>query len=126
MTSTTLLYFLKDTFRRHRPMDPLITNVTGFSFPSGHSFSSFTFCGLIVYLLWQSKIGRGWKVGATIFFFLFATTIAFSRVYLRVHFPSDVIAGFCLSMMWLLLSIWVLHIVDKKIFRNISQDVKTK
>jgi undecaprenyl-diphosphatase len=82
--------------------------VAGFSFPSGHSFSSFTFYGLVGYLLWKSDIATAWKVTATVFLFLFASTIAFSRVYLQVHFPSDVVAGFCLSVVWLILSFWIL------------------
>lgn len=124
ITSTSLLYLLKDIFKRQRPLDPLIRHVTGFSFPSGHSFSSFTFCGLIAYLIWQSNLQNGWIIAATIVLFLFATTIAFSRVYLKVHFPSDVIAGFCLSMMWLVISIWLLNVVDKKIFNQPVKDEK--
>ncbi len=115
ITSTALLYLLKSVFKRHRPLDPLIRNVTGFSFPSGHSFSSFTFFGMIAYLIWQTQLQTAWKIFATVILFLVATSIAFSRVYLRVHYPSDVIAGFCLSMIWLMISIWVLHKLDKKV-----------
>ncbi|MDQ6762045.1 MAG: phosphatase PAP2 family protein [Bacteroidota bacterium] len=115
ITSTALLYLLKNIFQRHRPLDPLIRNVTGFSFPSGHSFSSFTFFGMIAYLIWQTQIKSGWKIFATVILFSLATAIAFSRVYLRVHYPSDVVAGFCLSMIWLMISIWALHNFDKKV-----------
>lgn len=115
ITSTALLYVLKSIFQRARPLDPLIRNVTGFSFPSGHSFSSFTFFGMIAYLLWQTQLKNSWKILTTIVLFLLATSIAFSRVYLRVHYPSDVIAGFCLSMIWLMISIWLLHKFDKKV-----------
>jgi undecaprenyl-diphosphatase len=108
LTSTGILFLLKAIFQRNRPDDPLIRNVTGFSFPSGHSFSSFTFYGLLAYLIWQTDISRSAKIGATIFLFLFPALIAFSRVYLQVHYPSDVVAGFCLSVVWLLLSFWVL------------------
>ena len=107
LTSTGILFLLKAIFQRARPLDPLIQDVAGFSFPSGHSFSAFTFYGLIAYLLWQTKISKAWKIVASILLFLFAFIIAFSRVYLRVHFPSDVIAGYCLSVVWLLLSFWV-------------------
>ncbi len=109
LTSTGVLFILKAIFQRHRPLDPLIRNVTGFSFPSGHSFSAFTFYGLIAYILWQTNISKAWKIIITILLFLFAATIAFSRVYLQVHFPSDVIAGFCLSVVWLILSNWILR-----------------
>jgi undecaprenyl-diphosphatase len=108
LTSTIVLFSLKAIFQRGRPLDPLISHVAGFSFPSGHSFSSFTFYGLVGYLLWKSDIATAWKVTATVLLFLFAATIAFSRVYLQVHFPSDVVAGFCLSVVWLILSFWIL------------------
>ena len=108
LTSTGILFLLKDIFKRNRPSDPLIRDVTGFSFPSGHSFSSFTFYGLIAYILWQTDIPKSWKIITSILLFLFAAGIALSRVYLRVHFPSDVIAGFCLSVVWLILAFWIL------------------
>ncbi len=114
LTSTFILYLFKDIFKRQRPMDPLIRNVTGFSFPSGHSFSSFTFFGLVIYVLWKSEIQKIWKILLSVALFLIASTIAFSRVYLRVHYASDVVAGFCLSVIWLMLSLWLLHITDKK------------
>lgn len=113
LSSTGILFLFKDIFKRHRPLDPLIKNVTGFSFPSGHSFSSFTFYGLLIYIIWKINIGKLWKIVSTIFLFLLATTIAFSRVYLRVHYPSDVVAGFCLSVVWLMISLWILHKADR-------------
>ena len=115
LSSTGILYLFKEIFQRQRPIDPLIRNVTGFSFPSGHSFSSFTFFGLLIYILWKTGIKKAWKILLTIVLFLFAATIAFSRVYLRVHYPSDVIAGFCLSIVWLMLSLWILHKADRVI-----------
>ncbi|MDQ6815353.1 MAG: phosphatase PAP2 family protein, partial [Bacteroidota bacterium] len=98
----------------HRPPHPLIANVSGFSFPSGHSFSSFTFVGMIIYMLWQSKVSRPVKYAGTTALFILATIIAFSRVYLQVHYASDVIAGFCLSFVWLALCIYVLGRMNRK------------
>lgn len=113
LSSTGILFLLKDIFKRHRPLDPLIQNVTGFSFPSGHSFSSFTFFGLLIYIVWHSQIKRPWKIVVSIALIAFAAMIAFSRVYLRVHYPSDILAGFCLSVVWLMLSLWILHKADR-------------
>ncbi len=112
LTSSAVLFSLKYAFKRTRPLDPLIQHVAGFSFPSGHSFSSFTFYGLIAYILWQTNISKTWKVVSTVFLFLLASLVAFSRVYLRVHFPSDVVAGFCLSIVWLILSFWIISKVE--------------
>jgi undecaprenyl-diphosphatase len=109
ITSTIILFSLKAIFHRHRPLDPLVRNVNGFSFPSGHSFCSFTFFGLLIYILWNHEMKPVVRWIATIFFFLFACAIAFSRVYLHVHYASDVIAGFCLCIVWLGLSFWIIR-----------------
>jgi undecaprenyl-diphosphatase len=114
ITSTVILFSLKYIFHRHRPLDPLVQNVNGFSFPSGHSFSSFTFFGLLIYILWNTNMDRSLRWVLSILFFLCAAAIAFSRVYLHVHYASDVVAGFCLCIMWLLLSFWGLEKFNKK------------
>jgi undecaprenyl-diphosphatase len=116
LTSMGLLFSMKDIFKRTRPLDPLVQNVTGYSFPSGHSFSSFTFCGLLIYMVWQTKLPILWKWILSIFLFLLATTIATTRIYLHVHYASDVLGGFCLSVMWLIISLLILHKIDKKVF----------
>jgi len=107
-----------DIFHRTRPIDPLIPNVTGYGFPSGHSFSSYTFCGLITYLIWQTKLQTIWKVIFSVVLFLIATIIAISRVYLHVHYATDVIGGFCLSVMWLILSLWLLSKISIKFIQR--------
>ncbi|MEO6906050.1 MAG: phosphatase PAP2 family protein [Ginsengibacter sp.] len=116
-SSTVVLQILKEIFKRHRPTDPLLAHVTGFSFPSGHSFSAFTFYALIIYLFWQLKISPLAKAAIALFFFLFAALIAYSRVYLHVHYPSDVVAGFCLSIIWLLLAFYFLRKKEKPIVK---------
>lgn len=112
LTSGLLLHLIKFIFQRHRPPHPLIANVNGFSFPSGHSFSFFTFAGLLIYMLWESKASLIAKYAGTALLFILATTIAFSRVYLHVHYASDVIAGFCLSFIWLALCIFILKRIN--------------
>lgn len=108
LSSTAILFLLKEIFKRHRPDNPLIQGVNGFSFPSGHSFSSFTFYGVIIYLIWRGEMQQWKKMVLTVLLILLASIIAYSRVYLRVHYPSDIIAGFCLSIVWLILSFAVL------------------
>jgi undecaprenyl-diphosphatase len=112
--STIILFSLKAIFHRHRPLDPLVQNVNGFSFPSGHSFSSFTFFGLLIYILWNIDMNPVLRWVLSILFFLFACAIAFSRVYLHVHYASDVVAGLCLCIVWLGISFWVLKKIRKK------------
>ncbi|MEO9021196.1 MAG: phosphatase PAP2 family protein [Ginsengibacter sp.] len=116
LSSTAILFLLKEIFKRHRPYNPLIQAVNSFSFPSGHSFSSFTFYGVIIYLIWKGRMQQWKKIVITALLILLAATIAYSRVYLRVHYPSDVIAGFCLSIVWLILSFAVL--TRRRLFKN--------
>ncbi|MEO5783455.1 MAG: phosphatase PAP2 family protein [Ginsengibacter sp.] len=108
LSSIGLLYLLKNIFQRHRPLEPLTKNVIGYSYPSGHSFSSFTFFGLLTYIIWQTNISKIWKWILSFVFIGMAACIAISRVYLHVHFASDVIAGFCLSIIWLSISLLIL------------------
>jgi undecaprenyl-diphosphatase len=109
LTSMGLLKLIKNIFQRQRPPNPLIADVTGFSYPSGHSSSAFTLSGILIYILWKSNAGNLWKWVGTIVLLVFATLVAFSRVYLNVHYASDVIAGFCLAFLWLTICIYVLH-----------------
>lgn len=115
ITSTIILFSLKAIFHRHRPLDPLVKTVNGFSFPSGHSFCSFTFFGLLMYILWNHNVSPLVKWTATFFFFLSACAVAFSRVYLHVHYASDVLAGFCLCIVWLGLSFWIMRKFEHKL-----------
>ena len=114
LSSFILLFSLKAIFKRARPLDPLIQKVKHFSFPSGHSFSGFTFFGIIIYIIWQTSMKKTWKWILSITAFLFACMIAFSRVYLHVHFITDVIAGFCLSVFLLSLSFLIFRLIDRK------------
>lgn len=114
LTSAGILFAIKSIFKRHCPLYPVIKNVKGFSFPSGHSFSAFTFFGLLIYIVWQTEISRLAKWITSVFFFLCACSIAFSRVYLHVHFATDAIAAFCLCVIWLTISLFVLNKINFK------------
>lgn len=114
LSSGILLHLIKNIFQRNRPLHPLIENVRGFSFPSGHSFSSFTFVGLLIYMLWETNNSIFIKWLYTVILFVLAAIIAFSRIYLQVHYASDVIAGFCLSFIWLTICINILERINRK------------
>jgi len=95
---------LKDLYRRDRPTIRHLVEAGGYSFPSGHAMSSAAFYGMIGYLLWKAY-RRSWQ-GAWLFPALAALLvliIGWSRVYLGVHFPSDVLAGYAAGGFWLLL-----------------------
>jgi undecaprenyl-diphosphatase len=100
---------MKLSFRRVRPPNPLIDPLHNFSFPSGHATSGFIFYGLLVYLIWKTNLPKPVKYLAGILLIGFALLIGFSRVYLRVHYFSDVLAGFCIGFAWLVLAIWLME-----------------
>ena len=108
LSGAVILPLLKNIFKRNRPLQPLVDNATSFSYPSGHSFSAFNFCGVLIYLIWITNIRYSLKWIYTICLLLFASIICFSRVYLHVHYTSDVIAGFCLSFIWLIIYYFML------------------
>lgn len=101
--------FLKEIFRRVRPMDPLIEPLENYSYPSGHASLGFIFYGLIAYLIWRSGTRAAFKYSLAALLILFSFLIGFSRIYLRIHHASDVIAGFCLGLAWLSIAIWFLE-----------------
>jgi membrane-associated phospholipid phosphatase len=111
-SSLLLMFSLKYIFHRPRPLIPLLEEAAGLSFPSGHAFMSFAFFGLLIYMSY-SKIKRKWLKVTIICILLFMILIiGISRIYLRVHYFSDVIAGFSLGFMWLVLSFWTVHIIE--------------
>ncbi len=115
-------YFMKMWFRRMRPDDPLIDPLQNFSFPSGHATSAFIFYGLLVYLIWKTRIATWIKYVAGSILLLFSILIGFSRVYLRVHFSSDVLGGFCIGFSWLLLAIWIMEHLKKSAGAEVSKE----
>jgi len=102
------MLLLKQLFQRKRPLSPLLKAAKGLSFPSGHAIMAVTFYGLLIYIL-QHTITTEWlKWFLIIVVFVLIVLIGFSRIYLRVHYASDVAAGFIIGLLWLLLSLAVL------------------
>ena len=101
---------LKNIVARARPFDsytqilPLITRPTDYSFPSGHTCASFA-CALVCLRMLPKKFG----IPAVIL----AGMIAFSRLYLGVHYPGDVLAGFLVAMLSSLLSCYLIQKYEK-------------
>lgn len=101
LSSLGLMTLLKRIFQRSRPSEPLVEGITNFSFPSGHAFMSVAFYGLLIWWVMVS-VRQKWLRRFIIFFLAtIIITIGFSRIYLRVHYTTDVIAGFCIGTFWL-------------------------
>jgi undecaprenyl-diphosphatase len=101
-----VLWALNTVFHHPPPADPI--KLSGFSFTGAHPFLVFTFFGLLIYIARQQRTSQLFKWVLSIMLFLIAWTIAVSRVYLHVNYASDVIAGLCLSVIWLGISGWLL------------------
>jgi undecaprenyl-diphosphatase len=108
ISSLVLMLLLKQLFQRKRPLSPLLKAARGLSFPSGHAIMAVTFYGLLIYIL-QHTITIDWlKWILFILVFALIILIGFSRIYLRVHYASDVLGGFIIGLLWLLISLAVL------------------
>ena len=104
VTSVAVMFGIKFLLQRQRPLVPLISKAHGYSFPSGHTFTSVTFYGILAYIAYRSIKNVFLRWGIILFLLIFVLLVGFSRVYLRLHYASDVIAGFCLGLIWLILA----------------------
>jgi len=108
-----LMFILKQVFNRPRPLIPLLEPVKGLSFPSGHALMSLSFYGLLILIVWENIKNKVLKWVIISFLLLFIITIGFSRIYLRYHYFSDVMAGFAAGIIWLSLSVWVVRKMER-------------
>jgi undecaprenyl-diphosphatase len=103
LSGVLFLFTLKNLVHRGRPASPFIEGITNYGFPSGHAFMSVIFYGL---LIWQTATylkNKRVKYLIILLLLLLIMLIGYSRIYLRVHFTTDVIAGYCFSYIWLIL-----------------------
>ena len=117
ISSLALMFLLKYLFHRKRPLYPLKT-AKGLSFPSGHAIMSVTFYGLLIYIIAQTIKDKPLKWSLIISLCIFIQMIGFSRVYLRVHYASDVAVGYITGSIWLNISLKVLREIENYIHQN--------
>ncbi len=115
LSSLVLMLFLKYLFKRKRPLSPLLKAAKGLSFPSGHSITAVTFYGLLIYIVFKTQPDGILKFIVAAVLILLIILIGFSRIYLRVHYVSDVLAGFIIGTLWLAVSLEVLNILEEYI-----------
>lgn len=103
---------LKLIYQRERPdIQPLVTE-TSFSFPSGHSMGSFIFYGSVAYLIYLLAKRRFPVMIGCILAALMIIGIGLSRIYLGVHYPSDVLAGFSAGAVWIIVCALILKLYN--------------
>jgi undecaprenyl-diphosphatase len=114
ITSSALMFALKSIFHRQRPDLPIIKGIYTYSFPSGHALSSFILCSILVFIIQNGVWKNVYKWIASSLLLLFSITIGISRIILRAHYPTDVIASFCLGVVWVIASLWLLKKINRQ------------
>ena len=94
---------LKIIFQRERPLGYRLIEISGYSFPSGHAMVSMAFYGLLIYIINHLVKNKLLKNTLIIINIIIILLIGISRVYLGVHYMSDIIVGYSVSIIYLLL-----------------------
>lgn len=106
---------LKLLFERERPdlWEQIVTEAS-YSFPSGHAMASASLAVSIVLIAWNTK----WRVWVGIGAAMYVVLIGYSRLYLGVHYPTDILAGWTMSTAWVLLTASTIRYVFKRVSRS--------
>ena len=102
---TVLNQLLKNILQRPRPTEFRIIEETGYSFPSGHSMTSMAFYGYLIYLIYKYVKNKYVKWISIVLLGILICSIGISRIYLGVHYTSDVLGGFLISGSYLVIYI---------------------
>ncbi|MRN52427.1 phosphatase PAP2 family protein [Paenibacillus monticola] len=119
--SQLLNTMMKLWFHRERPNLHRIIEEVGYSFPSGHSMAAFSLYGAIAYLVWRHLHRKFARILLILIAVLITGGIGWSRIYLGVHYPSDVIGGYAASGAWLMLCITIFEA-----YRNSQRQIGNK
>ena len=104
---TVINQTIKHIVRRPRPNVLRLVEESGYSFPSGHSMISVAFYGLVIYLVYKNVNNKYLKWTLITLLSLLILTIGFSRIYVGVHYFTDVVGGFFLALAYLIVYIYI-------------------
>lgn len=107
--ATILNLLLKNVLQRPRPTEYRLIDETGYSFPSGHSMVGMAFYGFLIYLIYLYIKNKYVKFILISLLSIIIVLIGISRIYLGVHYTSDVLAGFLISISYLIIYIKVIN-----------------
>lgn len=114
LLSLGLMFSLKFFFNQPRPLIPLLHEAPGLSFPSGHAFMSTVFFGMFIQNIYTGSGDKWLKWTLISSLSVIILIIGLSRVYLRLHYTSDVIAGFFYGILSLMLLSWTVNKIEKR------------
>lgn len=112
---TVINQTIKHIVKRPRPNVLRLVSESGYSFPSGHSMISVAFYGLVIYFVYKNINNKYLKWSLISLLSLLILTIGFSRIYVGVHYFTDVVGGFFLALAYLIVYI---YIYNKKVIKN--------
>ncbi|KAA2216922.1 phosphatase PAP2 family protein [Maribacter flavus] len=107
---------LKRFVDRARPGIEHLVSVKTLSYPSGHAMGAMAFFGFLIYLISKLRINRIFKYSLMVLVALLILSIGISRIYLGVHYPSDVAGGFIAGFIWVVFCILIFDVIQ--IFRR--------
>ncbi|SKB64877.1 undecaprenyl-diphosphatase [Maribacter arcticus] len=110
---------LKRFIDRARPGIEHLVSVETLSYPSGHAMSAMAFYGFLIFLVTKFKIQKVAKFILIIVLVILILSIGISRIYLGVHFPSDVAGGFIAGFIWVVFCKLIFDLIE--LFRRDSQ-----
>ena len=110
---TIINQILKHIFKRSRPTEFRIIDESGYSFTSGHSMVSMAFYGYLIYLVYKNIKNKYLKWILIVVLSILIVLIGISRIYLGVHYTSDVLGGYLLSVSYLVLFIHITNSMEK-------------
>ena len=107
---------LKRFINRARPGIEHLVSVETLSYPSGHAMSAMAFYGFLIFLCTKFRINRFLKIGIIALLAFIILSIGISRIYLGVHFPSDIAGGYIAGLIWVVFCILIFNLIE--IFRK--------
>ncbi|WP_241657760.1 phosphatase PAP2 family protein [Anaerobacillus alkaliphilus] len=120
--STAFNVLVKTLIKRKRPISDLIIE-SGYSYPSGHTVGAVSLYGIITFLFWRKLETTQGRVSLIFFSVIMIMIMGFSRIYLGVHYPTDILGAYLLSGIWLYLTIWIYQLIME---RRANESTKTK
>lgn len=107
---------LKRFVDRARPGIEHMVSVETLSYPSGHAMSAMAFYGFLIYLFYRFKMNIFIKIGLILILVILIASIGLSRIYLGVHFPSDIAGGYIAGFIWVVFCILLFNLIE--VFRR--------
>lgn len=113
---------VKSIIKRMRPVDLMIIEEIGHSFPSAHAMLSMVVFGFLIYFIARNVKNRPAKIISIILLTLLILFTGFSRVYLGVHYASDIVAGWLAGIVFVILTISILNMLNAIKFSKITRN----